>query len=465
MAFREGWMNATVWQVFAARAKRFQATLRERPVVPTLETGNLRRELAQRYDFAEPIPVERLLEEVGTLLAEGSVHVTHPRYFGLFNPSVRPVSVLAEALAALYNPQMAVWSHAPAACELEQRALAALKSLIGWSAEEGIATFTSGGAESNHSALQCALAWRFPGWDEKGATALGLRPTIYLSVDAHHSFVKAARMAGLGTAAVREVPVDAARKMDAAALEMILAADLAAGLHPLMVVATLGATGTGAVDPMASLRKVADRYGLWLHADAAWGGGALLSPVLRVHLSGIDRADSVTWDAHKWMSVAMGAGMYFCRHPEAARRAFAISASYMPPRQEQEADDPFTTTPQWSRRHIGLKVFMAMAELGLAGYGRLIEGQARLGDYLRRRLRETGWTLANETPLPLVCFHREGVDVPRLVDRIQKAGKVWISSLDLPGGPTVLRACITSYHSEEEDVEALLAALASAQNG
>lgn len=464
MASREGWMGATIWQAFATQLTRFQATLRKRPVVPTLEAGNLRQELAQRYDFAEPIPVERLLEEVGALLAEGSVHVTHPRYFGLFNPSVRPVSVLAEALAAYYNPQLAVWSHAPAACELEHRALAALKSLIGWPADEGIATFTSGGAESNHSALQCALGWRFPGWDEQGITTLGLRPTIYLSVDAHHSFVKAARMAGLGTAAVREVPVDAARKMDVAALEAALAADLAAGLHPLMIIATMGATGTGAIDSMTSLRQVADRHGVWLHADAAWGGSALLSPTLRVHLNGLSLADSVTWDAHKWMSVSMGAGMYFCRHPEAVRRAFAISASYMPPRHDQEVDDPFATTPQWSRRHIGLKVFMAMAELGLAGYGRLVEGQARLGEYLRRRLTETGWILANETPLPLVCFRRDDVDASQLVGRIQKEGSVWISSLDLHGGPTVLRACITSYQSTEEDVEALLSALASARN-
>jgi glutamate/tyrosine decarboxylase-like PLP-dependent enzyme len=230
-----------------------------------------------------------------------------------------------------------------------------------------------------------------------------------------------------------------------------------------MVVATLGATGTGVLDPVGPLRQVADRWGLWLHADAAWGGGALLSPDLRRHLAGIDGADSVTWDAHKWLSVPMGAGMYFCRHPEAARRAFAISAAYMPSRQGQAADDPYTNTVQWSRRHIGLKVFMAMAELGLDGYARLIEAQARMGDYLRGRLREKGWTLANQTPLPVVCFRREGVDPLRLLARIYGEGKVWISSLALPGGPAVLRACITSYHTAEADVDALVEAVERAR--
>ncbi len=455
-------MDSMIWQAFAVQAERFQATLRERPVFPTLDPGSLRRRLAETYDFGRPVAPERLLEDLGGLLAEGLVHVTHPRYFGLFNPSVRPVCVLADAMAALYNPQLAAWSHAPAACELEHRALAALKDLIGWPAEVGTATFTSGGAESNLSALQCALAWRFPGWDEQGLTALGLRPALYLSADAHHSFVKAARMAGLGTAAVREVPVDAARRLDLDALEARLAEDRAAGWQPFMLVATLGATGTGVLDPVAALRAVADRHGLWLHADAAWGGSALLSPALRPHLDGIAAADSVTWDAHKWMSVPMGAGMYFCRHPETARRAFAISAAYMPPPQDQGADDPYSATAQWSRRLIGLKVFMAMAELGLDGFGRLIEAQAGLGRYLRARLAAAGWTLANETALPVVCFHRPGVATSRLLARLHQGGKVWVSALALPGGPTVLRACITSYHSTEADVDVLLAELAAA---
>ncbi|MGA2079307.1 MAG: aminotransferase class V-fold PLP-dependent enzyme [Holophaga sp.] len=456
-------MDPSIWQTFAAQAEQFRSTLRDRPVLPVLDPATLRKDLEQRYDFTRPVAPERLLEDVGRLLAEGLVQVTHPRYFGLFNPSVRPVSVLGDALAALYNPQMAARSHAPAACELERRVLDTFTGLIGWRPEGTLATFTTGGAESNLSALECALARHFPGWDEQGLTALGLRPAVYLSQDAHHSFVKAARMAGLGAASVREVPVDPDRRLDLAALERMLDEDRAAGWHPCLLVATLGATGTGVLDPVAAMRPVADRHGLWLHADAAWGGGALLSPALRPHLEGIDLADSVTWDAHKWLSVPMGAGMYFCRHPEAARRAFALTAAYMPPPQGQEADDPYVTTIQWSRRHIGLKVFMGLAELGLDGYARLIEAQAALGDHLRARLQAAGWTLANRTPLPVVCFHRPGTDPARVLARIYRDGKVWISSLALPGGPTVLRACITSYLTTEADVEALVAALESAR--
>ena len=449
-------MDSSIWQDFAAQAEqsrppggsgRWSPPWRPRPCAGSWPSATI---------SSAPVAAGDLLRDVGRLLSQGLVQITHPRYFGLFNPSVRPVSVLADALAALYNPQVATRSHAPAAFELEHRVLTVLMGLIGWSEDQGLATFTTGGAEANVSALQCALAWKFPGWDEQGLTALGLRPTVYFSADAHHSFVKAARMAGLGTGAVREIPLDDARRLDLPALEARLARDRAAELHPLMVVATLGATGTGVLDPVGPLRQVADRHGLWLHADAAWGGGALLSPALRAHLAGIEDADSVTWDAHKWLSVPMGAGMYFCRHPEAVRRAFAITAAYMPPPLEQAVDDPYATTVQWSRRHIGLKVFMALAELGLEGYARLVEHQARMGDCLRRRLQERGWTLANRTPLPVVCFHREGADPAQVLARLAPRGKVWISLLALPGGPTVLRACITSYQTTEADLETLV---------
>ena len=143
--------------------------------------------------------------------------------------------------------------------------------------------------------------------------------------------------------------------------------------------ATLGATGTGVLDPVGPCAR-------WPTATACGctrtrpGAGAPASPALRPALAGIEEADSVTWDAHKWLSVPMGAGMYFCRHPEAVRRAFAITAAYMPPPLEQAVDDPFAASAQWSRRHIGLKVFMALAELGLEGYARsLVEHQARMG--------------------------------------------------------------------------------------
>jgi len=249
--------------------------------------------------------------------------------------------------------------------------------------------------------------------------------------------------------------------MDVAALEQQIQADLATGWFPLMVVGTAGTTGAGLIDPLTQIAGLAERFGLWFHVDAAWGGSAVLSPGLKPALQGIEAADSVTWDAHKWLSVPMGAGMFFCRHPEAVRQAFAISTSYMPKGSGEDTVDPYSTTAQWSRRMIGLKVFMTLAELGLEGYRELIERQAKMGDWLRQRLSETGWLIRNETPLPVVCFSHPdiqsgGLTTAAILDTIYARGRIWISDVLLGGRERVLRACITSYHTDETDIECLI---------
>ncbi|MGB5035110.1 MAG: pyridoxal-dependent decarboxylase, partial [Blastocatellia bacterium] len=186
-------------------------------------------------------------------------------------------------------------------------------------------------------------------------------------------------------------------------------------------------------------------------------------------LAGISRADSVTWDAHKWLSVPMGAGMFFCRHREAVERAFGVSTSYMPGALGADTPDPYATTAQWSRRAIGLKVFMALAELGTAGCGALIEQQAEMGELLRARLREAGWLVVNDTPLPVVCFTNADIRTGRfttgdVVRAISERRRVWISDVvlgqDATGNPAtgerVLRACITSFRTDAGDVECLV---------
>lgn len=215
------------------------------------------------------------------------------------------------------------------------------------------------------------------------------------------------------------------------------------------------------IDPLPQIADVAERFGIWFHADAAWGGSAVLSPQLKPALAGMERADSVTWDAHKWLSVPMGAGMFFCRHPQAAKRAFSISTSYMPREASEHTIDQYAATMQWSRRAIGLKVFMALAELGVGGYGELIEHQTAMGNLLRARLRETGWIIRNETPLPVVCFSHPDIQsglltTDRILETIYARGHVWISDVVLGGQERVLRACITSFRSEESDIQCLI---------
>jgi glutamate/tyrosine decarboxylase-like PLP-dependent enzyme len=457
----------TAWRRVMEEVERFPREVRDLPVARPREPEALRREL-ERFDFRRPRPLDEVVGEVVGLLRDGLVHVTHPRYFGLFNPSVREAGVMADTLVALFNPQLAAWSHAPAANEIERHTLARLAERLGLPPATG-ACFTSGGAEANLSAVLAALAHHHPAASVDGLAALPRRPTVYVSADAHHSFGKVLRMTGLGTGALREVAVGPRLTLEPAALEERMAADAAAGEEPLLVVGTAGTTGAGAVDPLAALAAVARRRGAWFHVDAAWGGAAALSPRLAPVLDGIGEADSVTWDAHKWLSVPMGAGMFFCRHPAALERAFALATGYMPSRVEGAAD-PYATTVQWSRRFTGLKVFLSLAELGFDGYQELVERQAAAGDLLRRLLVDAGWRLVNDTPLPVVCFTHPDLEggrptVAEVAASVQARGRVWISEAVLGGRQRALRACITSYHTAEEDLAALVEEVETVRRG
>lgn len=439
----------------------FTEGLRDVRIVPDVTPSGIRQHLAELYgDFAEPMSPDALLVDVAGMMRRWNVHVTHPRYFGLFNPSVQPVSIAADALVAAYNPQLAAWSHAPAANETERHTLRYLARQLGLDPDATAACFTTGGAEANQSAVLAALTHRLPEYPERGLAVAAAPPVIYVSKECHHSFEKIAHAVGLGREAVRYVSVDTALRLDPDALSEHVSRDRAAGYLPLLVAATAGTTSAGVIDPLPELAALCRAEDIWFHVDAAWGGAACFSPVLKPALAGIERADSITWDAHKWLSVPMGAGMFFCVHPDTVARTFEVRTPYMP-RPTEDTADPYTTTIQWSRRHIGLKLFMALAMLGADGYRDTIEHQARMGDRLREELRRRDWQIVNETPLPLVCFTHPTIteDGPTPVDVVHHLQRenLWISVVHLTDRGPALRACITSYLTQAEDVEALAA--------
>jgi glutamate/tyrosine decarboxylase-like PLP-dependent enzyme len=454
----------SIWTQIGREVEDFTGSIRELPVSTVASPEAVRRDVESRFDFKAAVPLDALVREVASLLRKYAVHVTHPRYFGLFNPSVHEAGIAADTLAALYNPQLAAWSHSPAASELESLALKHLARALGFDANSIFANFTTGGLESNLSAVLVALVHCFPEYERRGWAGLDAPLSIYVTSESHHSFVKICRMTGLGIDALREVPTTAAFAMDVGALRDRIGADANTGRRPFLIVATAGTTGGGLIDPLSELAEVAADTGIWLHVDAAWGGAAALVRRLRHLLVGIERADSVTWDAHKWLSVPMGAGMFFCRHGDAVRRAFNVSTSYMPSQVDDAPVDPYFTTMQWSRRAIGLKVFMSLAACGAEGFAELIDRQARMGDLLRVKLGEAGWIVVNETALPLVCATHDDIRQGRCsaVDIVRATvarGKVWISDVVLGGRERVIRACITSFRTVEDDLDVLVTEL------
>ena len=437
---------------------KVESVIADGPIVPNVTAAKIRAYLGTRFDFRQPMPLDEVVADVEQMLRKWQVQVTHPRYFGLYNPSVTLASVIADTLVAMYNSQLANWRTSPAANEMERHTLAWLAGKFGLPADS-IATFTSGGSEANLSAVTVALTWAFPEYSEHGLRHLSGDPIIYLTEEAHHGFNKIAHMAGLGRRNLRIVITDSNLKMNVDALEHRVAEDRGNGLLPFMVIGTAGTTVAGIIDPLPEIASFCNAQRLWFHVDAAYGGAAVVSPNLRPHLAGIEAADSVTCDAHKWLSVPMGCGMIFCRHRDAVAQAFRSDVTYMPAKSASEDSsatfNPLTHSAQWSRRFIGLKLFMSLAEQGEAGYAEMLDHQARMGDRLRQTLIASGWHILNATPFPVVCFTRDGIVPSRLVAELRERQIAWMSEAEV-GGVPVIRACITSFKTTEEDIDSVV---------
>jgi glutamate/tyrosine decarboxylase-like PLP-dependent enzyme len=434
-----------------------ESEIADGPIVPVVTPEEIRAHLGSRYDFKRTIALDEVIADVEQMLRKWQVQVTHPRYFGLYNPSVMPASVVADALVAMFNPQLANWRTSPAANEIERHTLSWLSDKFGLP-KDSIATFTSGGSEANLSAVVVALTWAFPEYGEHGLQKLSGQPAIYLTEETHHGFNKIAHMVGLGRRSLRTVATDSGLRMRPEDLRQRIAEDRKKGFIPFMAIGSAGTTAAGVIDPLPEIARVCDEEGLWFHADAAWGGAAVVSSSLRLHLAGIERADSITCDAHKWLSVPMGCGMFFCQHRESVAEAFRSDVTYMPAKSAGSRDtagatfDPLTNSAQWSRRFIGLKLFMALAEHGEAGYAEMLDCQACMGLVLRESLAASGWRIVNSTPFPVVCFTRDGLVPSVLLAALRERQIAWMSEAQL-GGVPVIRACITSFRTTTQDIE------------
>jgi aromatic-L-amino-acid/L-tryptophan decarboxylase len=434
------------------------------PVSPSMTAEEVRMHLDE-LDPEAPMDAGELVAWTADLLNRSMMHPTSPRYFGLFNPSPSFMGIVGDLMAAAYNPQLAAWTHAPGPVEIEAWLIRYLAGRIGFAGEVG-GSFTSGGAEANAMAVHVALTRSFPEFGDRGLRALDVDPVVYISTESHHAWLKIAHVTGLGRDSLRHIPVTHDLQLDPAALGAALEADTRAGKRPTLVVATAGTTSAGVIDDLREVGRLAADSGAFFHIDAAWGGSAVLSDALRPHLDGMELADSVTIDAHKWLSVPMGAGMFISRHPELLRETYRVSTAYMPDA-ETDTVDPYTTTNQWSRRFMGLKLFLTLVTAGRTGYERQLDHDTRLGDLLRERLTREGWAIVNDTPLPVVCFvdpanpgslgHHQ-----RIVDGVVDTGRAWISTTIIDGRPTI-RACITSHRTTASDIDELVELLRHAR--
>jgi glutamate/tyrosine decarboxylase-like PLP-dependent enzyme len=434
----------------------------EGPVTPSIELEGFRQEL-RHFTFDGAADLEHVLSWTIDKLERGVVHLTHPRYFGLFNPAPSFPAQCADRIVNLFNPQLTTSRTSPVPVEIEAHVVASFARRVGLPDGSG-GHFTTGGSEANYTALISALTRANPNFAADGARCFQGPPSIYVSAEAHHSWIKIAHQAGIGRTAVRIVKTDGKGRIDLGALSEAVSSDLAEGRVPVMVVGTAGTTTAGMVDPLPGCAALARAHGLWFHVDAAWGGAVVVSERSRHLVTGIEEGDSLTVDAHKWLATTMGCGMYLTPHPKVLSAAFQVSTGYMPSANAER--DPYLTSVQWSRRFLGLRLFLALAVAGWSGYAEHVEHALQLSRELQREMEERGWSLANEPSLAVLCLvpPQGAAAAPAVVDRLLRSGRAWISLAKFEGRE-VVRACVTHGETRSEDVRELVAALDEAARG
>jgi glutamate/tyrosine decarboxylase-like PLP-dependent enzyme len=429
---------------------------------PVSSAADIKARLAPlaSFDFHAKRQLQDLLPWIIDQMEHGIVHVDHPRYFGLFNPAPTFPAQCADRITAAFNPQLATAVTSPFPVALEACVVRAIADRAGLPACAA-GHFTSGGSEANYTALICALTRANDAFATRGTRSFSGQPVFYTSQDAHLAWLKIAHQAGIGRDAIRLVATDGFGRMNPAALADEISRDKASGLVPVMIAATAGTTNAGMIDPLSECAEIARRHGLWYHVDAAWGGALIASERLRVVLAGIEVADSLTIDAHKWFATTMGCGMFLTAHPSVLSSAFQVVMTCMPSNVPDQ--DPYVTTAQWSRRFNGLRLFLALATAGWRGYAKHVERSVELAGSIRDRLISTGWTHANRSSLAVVCLAPPpGAPEARSIARkVVESGAAWISATDFEGN-SVIRACAVNSEATDQDVELLVGSLNTA---
>jgi glutamate/tyrosine decarboxylase-like PLP-dependent enzyme len=430
---------------------------------------------AEQRTFAplnNPLPeigedADKVLSEVFREMVDKGFHVPSGNYFGLMNPTPTYMGVMAEALVAALNPQLATVKRSQLASKIEHETIRWIGERVGWP-DDFNGTFTTGGNEANFSGLALALASKFPNAIEEGVASIGAQPVFYASAEAHHSIDKSAGLLGVGRKALRRIAVNENIQLDPQILLQTIEADLASGKTPFCVVATTGTTNTGAIDDLVAIAEICRRYDLWLHVDGAYGGSAIFSDQHRVLLHGIEHADSITIDPHKWMAMPLAAGVILTRHPEMLERAFAVAAPYMPKAAESKGLDNSRISTQWTRRMNSLKLWLTLRVHGRKGYEEHIDRQLNLASHFVEWIKASEYfELAAPQILPIVAFRFKAPSLTqqqlaethaRIVDEVTRDGHRWISETNV-NGHSVLRMMVISYLTEDRHLRDLGSAL------
>jgi aromatic-L-amino-acid decarboxylase len=425
--------------------------IRQYPVLPQVEPGALIDQLPSTGP-EQGVAMDAILDDFQKLVMPGITHWNHPRFHSYFSISASGPGILGEMIAAALNVQHMLWKASPSATELEQVTLGWLRQWWGLPPEFfGIIHDTASTAS-----MHAILAARELISPETRLSGQHSRLILYKSEHTHNSIDKGALTVGIGKDNIRAIPADREFRMLPAQLEASIKEDLAAGHKPFCVVATLGTTSSSSVDPLSAIAEIAERYGLWLHVDAAYGGPAALLEEYRRILDGSSRADSIVINPHKWLFTPVDLSILYTRRPDIMRRAFSLdeTPAYLVTAQHERALNFSEYALPLGRRFRSLKLWFVLRYYGREGIVRALREHIRLAALLAEEIgRDSRFELAAPVPFSLVCFRLRGSDQENrdLFEKINASGKAFLSSTVLHG-KFVLRFAIGNIATTEQDI-------------
>ena len=432
------------------------------PVMSRSKPGDIKA-LIPDHAPEEGEPMETILEDFRRDILPGVTHWNHPRFFAYFPANNSAPSILGEMLSAGLGVNSMLWQTSPAATELEEKVMDWLGDMIGLpSGFHGVIQDTA--STATMGALVCARekATAFAVNAAGPAGLAGAGPLrIYASSEAHSSVLKGAKIAGFGAENVVTVGIDENRAMDPADLEAKITADLAEGLIPCCVVATVGTTGCTAIDPLATLGPVAKKHGLWLHVDAALAGSAAILPEMRWILDGVEHADSLVFNPHKWLLTNFDCSAYFVRDPEHLERTMSIHPEYLKTGRDREVNNYMDWGIPLGRRFRALKLWFVLRSYGTARLREIIAGHIALAKEFAGWIDGAGdWERLAPVPVNTVCFRWKpaGKDEgaldaanAELVDRVNADGTIYLTHTKLDDVFTI-RLAVGQRATEREHV-------------
>ena len=456
------------------RIAEFLCTLPDRPVTPNESPQVIREALGTGSLPEEGAEARSLLDEATNLLFDHSTFNGHPRFMAVITSSAAPIGALGDLLAAAVNPNVGAWFGAPMGTEIEAQTVRWLAEMIGYPTDCG-GLLVSGGNMGNFVGFLAARRAK-AAWDVRTSGMMGKdsrQMRVYTSSETHTWIHKAADMFGLGTDAIRWIPVDEQLRMDTTALRSQIQADVEAGDVPFLVIGAAGTVSTGAVDPLPEIAAICREYDLWFHVDGAYGGFAavlLNKDKVPADLQGISQADSVAVDPHKWLYAPLEAGCALVRNPEALRDAFSYHPMYYHFAEQAEPTiDYYEYGPQNSRGLRALKVWLALRQVGRTGYVEMISDDIQLAQELYRLVEARPELQAFTQGLSITTFRYVPSDLTpgserveaylnqlnmEVLNRVQRSGEAVVSNAFV-AGTFLLRACIVNFRTSLEDIEAL----------